>query len=996
MKFLEIFGSKPGLVAPGGGRAAAPAQRGSATRPATKQPQPVRAPEPLTTAKRLRMAERPPSFTELLPWTRFDADSQLFVLRDGQNLGLMFELTPVPTEAQPDDYLRNQAYRIQEALQALPESETSPWVLQFFVSDDRNVVALVEQFKAYILQAHVEREKGESILNSDFTQAYIEELRQHLVNVSTPEGLFVDTQVTGQPWRGQLRRVRCCIYKRFGKAVQEPLEAREQLEQVSLTLMSTFSEAGIGARRCNGRDFYEWMLPFFNRQVPWASSPSDLIAKAPYPGDSAMAGGSEDQAPIADWDFAEHMNLSEPVSDPDFGVWEFDGIPVKALTLQNLRGQPGIGHFTAERKQGDEFFARFDRLPAGSMLSLTLVVDRQEKVERHVERIRDSSRAQTAIAQETFAECERVLGRMAQGDKLYPMTLTLFLTGSTRDELQASVAAVNAQLIPSGLRFIEHRHDLAPLDAFIRGLPMCFDPAFDSSYMRRSRLTFASHIAALLPLYGRARGTGRMGFWFWNRGGEPMVLDPLSRQDRKKNAHMLVLGPTGAGKSATLNYLCMLMMAIYRPRLVIADAGKSFALLMEYFRTKGMSTHSVQLSAEADVSLPPFVHALKLLDDEDVMTSYLAMERSQQPQPDGDDERLLDENFKKLAPEISLLDAKEPETDAASPKSRHAAGDEAEDDEDGTERRDLLGEMLISATMMITGGEEKEMERFTRADRYMVSVAIIRAAVKCRAEKRAQVVVHDVAIELLGMIRDANLSPSRRERAEEMGQSMMVFTQALRGKLFNRPGTDWPDVDVTLVEMGTLTQDGYGDALALAYTSLIDGVQARGERFQADDRPLIFLTDEGHLISTNELLGPKIAKGTKMWRKLNIWFWLATQNMRDFPDSMSRVLSMCEWWMLLTMDKSEIEEVSRFRSLTPEQRGLIESATKEPPKYTEGVMISSIGQYLFRNVPPSLPIALAMTEGHEKAARRRLMEEHGINEMQAAQMVASRLRGKRE
>lgn len=69
----------------------------------------------------------------------------------------------------------------------------------------------------------------------------------------------------------------------------------------------------------------------------------------------------------------------------------------------------------------------------------------------------------------------------------------------------------------------------------------------------------------------------------------------------------------------------------------------------------------------------------------------------------------------------------------------------------------------------------------------------------------------------------------------------------------------------------------------------------------------------------------------------------------------------------------------------------MESAQKEPPKYTEGVLISATGQMLFRNVPPALPIALAMTEGHEKAHRRRLMEKHGINEMGAAQMVAQEL-----
>jgi hypothetical protein len=91
------------------------------------------------------------------------------------------------------------------------------------------------------------------------------------------------------------------------------------------------------------------------------------------------------------------------------------------------------------------------------------------------------------------------------------------------------------------------------------------------------------------------------------------------------------------------------------------------------------------------------------------------------------------------------------------------------------------------------------------------------------------------------------------------------------------------------------------------------------------------------------------------------------------------------------MDKSEIEEVARFRSLTREQRAMMESARKERPKYTEGVLINASGQFLFRNVPPALPIALAMTEGHEKAQRRRIMEQHGCTEMEAAQFVAEEL-----
>jgi len=943
-----------------------------------------------TVDERQRMAQRPPSFTDMLPYVAYAPEDKVFVLKDGSMLGALFELGPVPTEAQAPAYLKERASKVQEALQAIPESEGSPWIVQFFLSDDRDISSLNGYLADYIAKQHAKYpERRDAILNSPYTQAVLKQFEEHLALVSRPEGLFVDTLVSGQEWRGQQRRVRCAIYKRFAGLADNSAPARDQIEAVAITLMATFNEAGVSAKRCTSVEFYEWMLPFFNRAVPWASKHSgDLLDQMPYPGDTSPLRDADgrDCAPLFGWDMSDMLNVTPPVSDVEAGLFEFDGVPVKALTLQSLRTQPNIGHFSAERTSGKESFARFDRLPAGCMLSITMTVESQYKLENHITRIRDASRARTPAARETFNECDMVLKRMLNNDKLYPMLMTLYVTAPNREELNASISQVNALLVPSGLRFIDPRQDLVPLDAFMRGLPFNFDPAFDAKSLRRSRLTFASQIAALLPTYGRSRGTPNPGMWFWNRGGEPMWLDPLNKDDRKKNAHMLVLGPTGAGKSATLNYIALLSMAIHKPRLVIADAGRSFALLLDFFKTMGLSTYSVTLTAEADVSLPPFFHAHRLLQDEDVMSSYRAAERQAR--------------LNAGLPEDSSLDALlggEAATDRArQPGADGAPTDGAElDDEDSTDKRDLLGEMLIAAVMMITGGEDQEVQRMSRADRYLVTNAIIRAATKSMAEGRKHPLTHDVAIELMGMHSEGTLSPARQARAEEMGQSMMTFCQGLRGKLFNREGVDWPDADVTLVEMGTLTQDGYGDALAVAYTSLIDSVQSRGERFQAEDRPLIMLTDEGHLITTNELLGPKIAKGTKMWRKLNIWFWLATQNLKDFPDSMSRVLSMCEYWMLLTMDRSEIEEVARFRSLTPEQRAMMESARKSPGQYTEGVLISASDQMLFRNVPPALPIALAMTEGHEKAHRRRLMDQHGCTEMQAAQLVANELNASR-
>ena len=96
------------------------------------------------------------------------------------------------------------------------------------------------------------------------------------------------------------------------------------------------------------------------------------------------------------------------------------------------------------------------------------------------------------------------------------------------------------------------------------------------------------------------------------------------------------------------------------------------------------------------------------------------------------------------------------------------------------------------------------------------------------------------------------------------------------------------------------------------------------------------VTDEGHIITTNPLLARYVVKITKMWRKLGAWFWIATQNLEDFPDASRRMLNMMEWWLCLVMPKEEIDQIARFRELTPEQHRLLRSARKEPGKYVEG------------------------------------------------------------
>ncbi|MDY0251324.1 MAG: conjugative transfer ATPase, partial [Pseudomonas sp.] len=210
-------------------------------------------------------------------------------------------------------------------------------------------------------------------------------------------------------------------------------------------------------------------------------------------------------------------------------------------------------------------------------------------------------------------------------------------------------------------------------------------------------------------------------------------------------------------------------------------------------------------------------------------------------------------------------------------------------------------------------------------------------------------------------------------------------------EMFDRPGSSWPESDVTIVDLATFAREGYEAQMAISYITLMNTVNNIAERDQYSGRDIVMVTDEGHMITKNPLVAPYAVKITKMWRKLRAWYWLATQNLADFPGSAETMLNMIEWWICLVMPKQEINEIARFKELTDAQKALLLSANKEPQKYTEGVVLSRNHDFLFRAVPPSLFLALAMTEGEEKRERMLLMEEHNCSELEAAFYVAQGL-----
>jgi len=548
-------------------------------------------------------------------------------------------------------------------------------------------------------------------------------------------------------------------------------------------------------------------------------------------------------------------------------------------------------------------------------------------------------------------DAKEALKWMSHGDYLLPTVITLFTRGDSLADLQKKTNEVNALLLANGLHPIREKDELLPLDTYIRQLPMNYEPKREK-VNKKSRLVFSSDLARLLPFYGRSRGTGHPGLVFFNRGGEPLTFDPLNKLDRAKNAFGLVLGPPGSGKSALMVYILLQVAAIYGARIYIIEKGGSFKLLGDYCRYFGLSVNQVTLHPKEDVSLPPFADAYEMLK----------RERAQQASFDEEPSAYED---------VSL---------------------DASDNSDDDEERDLLGEMELKARIMITGGDSKEEAVMTRADRLTIRRAIILAAEeKQAAGSREIVLTEDVVNALIKLAADDSSTPKRQERARDMADAMALYCSGTAGHFFNRVGKAWPEADVTIMEMGLLANEGYEDQLALGFMGLMNQINGVVEREQYDHRPTFVLGDEAHLITTNPLLAIFLVKIVKMWRKLGAWLWLATQNLEDFPDAAKKLLSMFEWWIAMVCPKEEIEQISRFKDLTEEQKGMLRAARKEPGNYTEGVVLSDNLQCLFRNVPPPLALALAMTEKHEKQQRAEIMKSQHCSELEAVFTVADGL-----
>lgn len=597
------------------------------------------------------------------------------------------------------------------------------------------------------------------------------------------------------------------------------------------------------------------------------------------------------------------------------------------LTLEDITGDFNLGHLTVESESDGATI--LDKLPSNCTWSQTLIHTHKDIITKDLDRIASLSIGVSDEVLNNKSHINACKEKMADGSTIIRLAAGIFIQTTNIKDIETQIRNMRSILQVNQLSLLDTSNNPIIKTDFISNLPFNFSHDEDKKfYKKRAVLEYLSEAVKLSPFCGRSQGTGSAGLVNFNRGGELLLFDPLA--DRMKNAFGLIFGPMGSGKSAYLVYFLMQMLAVYRPRVFIIEKGDSFGLLLEHCKSLGLTTHRVAIQANSkDINLPPFANATKLL-------------------------------------------AKSTDDD-----------------------RDLLGEMLITAELMITGGEANEKSRFFKEDKTKLSEAILLAAKNTIKANRKITLTEDVIKALESMSQDKYLvkkAPREVERLRQMSSAMKTFIASnLDKRLFNTAGELFPEVDITQLDVGILGNSGYEDKLAVAFISLMNNINNLVEAKQFEHRPTLILVDEAHLITTNPLLAPYIIKIAKMWRKLGAWLWLATQSLHDYKEESKQMLLVMEWWICLSINKGEVSEVGKFRKLTKEQEILLESASKSSGQYTEGVVLSDKIDVLFRNVPPALSLALAMTEKDEKSQRQKIMQEDNCSELEAVYKVAQKI-----
>lgn len=893
---------------------------------------PLIGPIPLSEAEYRDLFKAETSFADYFPVEGYDAQNGVFTMVDGINVGAVWECTPADMDAKPEETLAAFNDALAKALSQLPQEKDNP--------DNPYIVQIyLQNADVNNLGDHMQACLPEHLREDKLSLDVVRLLREHSDLLTHELGAFQDTRVAQEKgWRVASQKIYVCIYRFESEAYwkrQRKTPAKKLLDDVG-AFLGALNGLRIQAKPLDGYGLIRWLAPYF------AAGHDKVTSRAIY----------EDKQQLANFDLGQECFAIQPEyrksEDAEArGIWKFGDRYLRYLTTHGLEAVPEDGCLSLGR-EGDA--SPWEQMPPGTMMVWTIAPQPKVVLDARIDAIKataqmsSSSEAEYTLEQADTAKSEC----LRNGQRIFYTQVGAYISAPDYDTLlDRTLVAGDTLLKTNSLSFIRAEDDLISQDSFVRALPFVYDFRHDRKSALRARMTYLSQLSSVLPFFGSGRGSDNLCYLGYKRSGEPFMCNPFLKSDRSRVAHQMVFGPTGAGKSATMISMALMSMAVNAPRQFVLDKGNSFGLLADYYEAMGKKVRRMTFNAASTDTFPPFFETEKALREAD---------NSGRPQKFSDE-------------------------DAAS-------GDD--------EERSYLSEMLNTLRIMVTGGKQSDADKLTQADMAFLQDALIKALRASQEKGDPHARPQDIYEAMMALAEKEKLE-SLALRYREFASATKFWTEGPRGRLFNQHGGGFDaDADLTLIETGSLTNEGNEDMFAVAGLATLTNITALGERTQADGRHIEVYTDEGHYWMKLVMLILGMIRATKVWRKLGIWLIFGTQDFSDFHEDARKILSQAEFWWLLSMGEDEAQQISRFKNLTPEEHYLIRQAKIEKPNYTEGTMLSDrFGCGLIRYIPPSLVLALAQTDADEKNARKRLMDEHHISELEAAFRIADQISASR-
>lgn len=959
--------------------------------------------EPITNDDKRELYKEYRSFSGFLPYSEWLEEHDLMLLEDHVSVAAIWEIEPVRSEGMDIDYIGNIESQIVAATAGVLErsSKDGQYVLSCYTQDE---FSLEQEFE--MIKASIHPRWKDSALSNE----YLRSMKRMLEGMESENGLFKETMKRGgdtsesamRPYRGGKRRHRIMLYRRAKLRDRNGSEVAREKEIKSLNNLRGVVEAAIGQftsiKRIDREGFYKFIVRFLNhRPISTGGDVNRLIRENPCP--------SEELA-VLDGEYALSMLHSKIETKSKEGVIEFDGAPARFLQIERMNAIPTAGALTAEKfnPQTMEVSAAFDKFPAGSIFVQHITFEDRDEKRDALKVLEKQSRHVEDEAVLTNEQCKQTIKKMVSNNHLYKMEMGVYLFAGNMKELDHITEQTKVILTNElSLKAISPENNLFPIESFIRNLPLVNDPFLDSR-RKRGRSSWYHHSVKFLPIMGRTRGnigrSNKVCSQNFNRRGELILFDPL---DYDGNAHMTLLGPSGLGKSATLNKTIVELLLFKNARVFIAEAGMSFDPLMDFLETEEMDVQRINIGTDSNSKpVAPFGNAKKARDDYLLDVEYEAEKRElyiekmvQRLEASGVlfDDNDVDEEGRTDEETASLKALK-----IATTKQRIIDSFESsQQKESNEEKKDYMGECIMIAKIMVTGGDEKEESRFCLQDVTFLTNAIVSAANMADANNEYLVRPIHIAKALYAQSEEYKTdNHDAYKRLQEMANNMSLYTRSLRGRVLNQVAEPFKNCDCLHVELGLAQRGGNEDLLALSYLSLMNMINdvAENKAKMGDDRPIYVITDEAHLILKDRRIAPVAVKIVRMWRKYGAWFLPATQDIAgSFKGEASAILQICEYFIALKPPPDDLDALADIARLNEADKKLIASARAEKYKYTEAVVINKTRgeSALIRIVQPSFTLAIAGTEDKEKEERARIGRENNLRTAGATLIQAEML-----